>query len=130
MLAINYLAVAVAAVAAFIFSAVYYGLLAGTAAQYSAAWAEQSGSAVVVAAFELGKGVVLALVVAGLVRGLGIDGPAGALALAAVLWVGFPVLLLAGSVVHENVAWQLAAIHAGDWLAKLAIIAVIVTSLR
>jgi len=127
---INYFAVAAAAVAAFVFSAVYYGLLADTAGQYSAAWAEQSGSPVAVVAFELGKGLVLALVVAGLVRGLGIDSPAGALALAVVLWVAFPLLLLAGSVVHENVAWQLAAIHAGDWLAKLAIVAVIVTAWR
>ena len=130
MVEFNYLAVAAAAVAAFVFSAVYYGVLAGTAAQYSAAWAEQSRSPVVIAGFEVGKGLVLALVVAGLVRGLGIDGPAGALALAAFLWVGFPLMLLAGSVVHENVAWQLAAIHAGDWLAKLAIIAVIVTGWR
>ena len=130
MIEINYLAVAAAAVAAFIFSAVYYGALAGTAAQYSAAWAEPSRSPIVVAGLELGKGVVLALVVAGLVTGIGIDNPAGALVLAAALWIAFPVLLLAGSVIHENVAWQLAAIHAGDWLAKLAIVAVIVTEWR
>ena len=46
------------------------------------------------------------------------------------LWLAFPLLLLAGSVVHENVPWQLAAIHAGDWLAKLAIVTVIVTVWR
>jgi len=130
MVAINVLAVATATVVASVFSAAYYGVLAGTAAQYSAAWAEQSGSPVVTVVFELGKGLVLALVVAGLVRGLGIDSPALALALAVVLWVAFPVLLLAGSVVHENVAWELAAMHAGDWLAKLAIVAVFVTAWR
>jgi hypothetical protein len=130
MVAFTFIAVATAAVAVFAFSAVYYVILAGTAARYSAAWAEQSGSPVVVAGFELAKGTVLALVVAALVRGLGIDGPTGALALSAVLWVAFPALLLAGSVVHENVAWQLAAIHAGDWFAKLAIVAVIVTVWR
>ena len=128
--AIHYPAVAVAAVAAFVFSAVYYGALAATAAQYSAAWAEQSGAPIVTVAFELGKGVVLAVVVAGIVRGLGIDTLVGALALAILLWVAFPVLLLAGSVIHENVAWQLAAIHACDWLAKLAIVAVVVSIWR
>jgi hypothetical protein len=39
-------------------------------------------------------------------------------------------LLLAGSVVHENVPSTLAAIHAGDWLAKLLIIPVIVSVWR
>jgi hypothetical protein len=33
-------------------------------------------------------------------------------------------------VVHENVPWKLAALHAGDWLAKLLIIAVIVSVWR
>ena len=42
------------------------------------------------------------------------------------LWIGFPVVLLAGSVFHENVPWKLAALHAGDWLVKLLVIAVIV----
>jgi hypothetical protein len=36
-------------------------------------------------------------------------------------------MLLISSVVHENVAWRLAALHAGDWLVKLLLIAVIVT---
>src|SRR3712207_7737126 len=40
------------------------------------------------------------------------------------LWGAFPVVLLTGSVVHEKVPWQLAAIHAGDWLLKLLLISV------
>jgi hypothetical protein len=46
------------------------------------------------------------------------------------LWIAFPVVLLVGSVTQENVPWKLAAIHAGDWLAKLLIIAVIVSLWR
>lgn len=42
------------------------------------------------------------------------------------LWGAFPVVLLSGSVVHEKVPWQLAAIHAGDWLIKLALVSTIV----
>jgi hypothetical protein len=42
------------------------------------------------------------------------------------VWIGFPVVLLAGSVFHENVPFRLAALHAGDWLVKLLVIAVIV----
>jgi len=42
------------------------------------------------------------------------------------LWLAFPVILLLGSVVHENVPWQLAALHAGDWLVKLLVVSLIV----
>ncbi len=38
------------------------------------------------------------------------------------LWVGFPVVLLTGSMLWQNVPWQLAAIHSGDWLIKLVLI--------
>jgi len=55
----------------------------------------------------------------------GITGAAGAVELALALWIGFPVVLLVGSITQENVPWRLAAIHAGDWLAKLLIVAVL-----
>jgi hypothetical protein len=40
-------------------------------------------------------------------------------------WIGFPVMILLGSVQWEDVPWKLAAIHAGDWLVKLLILSVI-----
>ncbi len=46
------------------------------------------------------------------------------------LWLAFPLLLLAGSVTHEHVPWNLATIHAGDRLAKLVIITAIVSIWR
>ncbi|MGH7316977.1 MAG: DUF1761 domain-containing protein [Candidatus Rokuibacteriota bacterium] len=46
------------------------------------------------------------------------------------LWIGFPVVLLTGSVVWENVPPKLAAIHSGDWLLKFLVIAVIVSVWR
>ncbi|WP_275004718.1 DUF1761 domain-containing protein [Promicromonospora iranensis] len=45
------------------------------------------------------------------------------LLLALVLWVAFPVVLLTGSIIWERVPWQTAAIHAGDWLLKLLLVA-------
>jgi hypothetical protein len=60
----------------------------------------------------------------------GITSLASALELAIVLWIAFPVVLLVGSVTQENVPWKLGAIHAGDWLAKLVIISIIVTLWR
>ncbi len=73
---------------------------------------------------ELARSLVVAAVLAGLA--VGVAGWAGAVELGLALWIGFPVVLLIGSVIHENVPWKLAAIHAGDWLAKLVVIAVIV----
>lgn len=123
----NPVAVLVAAVAAVVFAAIYYSMVAGTAARFSAAWADQGRSPAGLLAFELVKSVVLAIVVAGLVHAVGIADVAGAVGLAVGLWIAFPILLLAGSVVHEKVAWQLAGIHAVDWLAKLVIIGLVVT---
>ncbi|HEX9624771.1 MAG TPA: DUF1761 domain-containing protein [Streptosporangiaceae bacterium] len=53
-----------------------------------------------------------------------------AVPLALVLWVGFPVALLTGSVAWEKVAPVTAAMHAGDWLLKLLLIAAIVGALH
>jgi hypothetical protein len=50
--------------------------------------------------------------------------------LGALLWIGFPLILLTGSVIHERVPWRLAAIHAGDWMVKLVLISVIVGGWR
>lgn len=48
--------------------------------------------------------------------------------LAAVLWAGFPLVLWTGAMLHERTPWKLVAIHAGDWLVKLLLIAAIVTT--
>ena len=124
---IDVVAVVVAAVVVFVFAGAYYGILGERLATLSPAWAERSsGPAWPAMLFELVKGVPIALVMAGLVDLLGIVDVPGALALGAVLWLAFPVTILAGSVIHERVPLALAAIHAGDWLAKLVIIALIV----
>jgi hypothetical protein len=47
----------------------------------------------------------------------------------ALVWI-FPAGILLGSVVHENVPPALVAIHAGDWLAKLLLMSVILGTWR
>jgi hypothetical protein len=134
MMTLNYLAVVVAAVAVFAFAAVYYTLLARQRAALSpAAAAAAAGRArppAWILALELLKALVVALVVAGLVSLIGTADWGGALELGLALWIAFPVVLLVGSVTQENVPWKLAAIHAGDWLAKLLTISVIVSVWR
>jgi hypothetical protein len=50
----------------------------------------------------------------------------GSLELAAAVWIGFPVVLLTGSILWERVAPVTAMIHAGDWLLKVVLFAVVI----
>ena len=51
---------------------------------------------------------------------------AGGLLLGLALWIGFPLVLWVGAIVHEKTPVRLAAIHAGDWLVKLPAVGVLV----
>jgi Protein of unknown function (DUF1761) len=126
MLELNPLPIVVAVVAAFVLSSVWYMGFSQRLARLSPAYAEQGRPAAGEVLIEVVRSLVVALVTAGLASLIGVDGVGEALLLALVLWIGFPVVLLTGSVIHEGVAAQLAAIHAGDWLLKLAVISVVV----
>lgn len=76
---------------------------------------------------ELLRTLVVVVVVAGLASQTGTDEWSGGLVLGTALWIGFPLMLWAGAILHERVPWKLAAIHAGDWLIKLAVVTVIVS---
>lgn len=52
--------------------------------------------------------------------------PAGTVGLAVVVWVGFPFVLLSGSVMWDKADWRLAAIHGGDWLIKILLVCLLV----
>jgi hypothetical protein len=128
MLGINYLAVVAAAVAAFVVSSVWYTI-------FGNAWMELRGTDPATAAdtatpawtvlFVVVQSLVVAFMLAYFVVHLGVVDWKGALCLGALVWV-FPAMILLGSVVHENVPFMLAAIHAGDWLVKLLLMAVVV----
>lgn len=133
MVDLNYLAIVVAAAAALILSAAYYGLLGSQLAQLNDAYADEAAQSRPPAgtlAIELIRSLVVASVIAVLGTQLDITGLPGSLLLAIGLWLGFPVVLWSGSIVHEKYPWKLAAIHAGDWLLKVMIITLIVTLWR
>ena len=123
---LNFLAIAVAAVAAFILSGVWYGVLGGQLAELHPAYADSGPPSARDADYRAGpesRGRLRR----GLVGGeIGVDDWAQAALLGFVLWIGFPVVILIGSVYHEKVPMKLAAIHAGDWLLKLMVIAIII----
>lgn len=107
-------------VAAFLASAAYYIVFASVRAKLSPAAATGAGRpGVGQIAAELVRNLLIALTLVWLAVHLSLTGWAGAARLAAVLWIGFPFVLLTGSVMYEHVPWRLAALHAGDWLIKL-----------
>lgn len=123
MIRVNLIAVAVLTLIAFIASSIYY-----SSALFGQRFLELSGAGAssqpspTKALLEIFRTFVLAYVIARLVAGTNSVSWKGSLRLGLMLWVGFPVILLSGSVLWQNVPWQLAAIHAGDWLMKLLLI--------
>jgi uncharacterized protein DUF1761 len=130
---VNLLAVLVATFVAFGFGATYYAVLGERLAEVSdaaAAAAAAGPPAPWKVAVELLRCLIIAAVVAGLASQVGVDEWTGGLLLGLALWVGFPLVLWTGAMVHEDAPFGLAAIHAGDWLAKLLAVAVIVSVWR
>jgi len=128
MIELNLLAVLVATLAAFVLGGAYYALLGDQLATVSEAAAAGQSPAPWKLALELVRCLVLTLVVATLAWCAGFHGLLGGLALGALLWIGFPLVLWTGAMLHEKTPFKLAAIHAGDWLLKLLLIAVIVSA--
>ncbi|MDB5183394.1 MAG: hypothetical protein JWO07_75 [Candidatus Saccharibacteria bacterium] len=136
---VNYLAIASATVLSFIFSSVYYILLNKKVTAYRAAAAKEvKAKAVDIRTtmtpnkiiIEITRTFIMGLVLAYAVILLDITTPAQAAILSIWLWVGFPVVLLVGSVIHEHFSGKLAIIHAGDWLVKLLIFTIILSLWR
>jgi Protein of unknown function (DUF1761) len=128
MQGMNCVAIVVAAVAAFVASVVWYALFGNAMTELreaDPAAAADSGTSVWTVLFVVAQSLVVAFMVAYFVSRLGIIGWQGAVGVGALVWV-FPAAILLGSVVHEGIPLMLAAIHAGDWLVKLLLIAVIV----
>ena len=133
MVHVTYLPVLVAAVAAFVLGWLWYSPLL-----FFKPWMRLRGMDPVAAMagakmpagkllIELARCLVLAYVIARFVALLGVSSWMGAVHFGFVLWIGFPVILLTGSVLWENVPWKVAAIHAGDWLVKMLVISIIVS---
>jgi hypothetical protein len=127
---VNGLAVLVAAVAAFGVSMAWYAVLGARLAEASTAASVGEQPPPWKVAIELLRGLVLAAVLAGVASQGEVDDWTGGLLLGLALWVGFPAVLWTGAMIWEDTPWKLAAIHAGDWLVKLLVLAVIVSVWR
>ncbi|MGH3482231.1 MAG: DUF1761 domain-containing protein [Nocardioidaceae bacterium] len=130
---VNVWAVLVAGVASFVASGVWYAVFGDSMAALQAQWrgaTPPDGPEPWKLLGFFGSGLVVALAVAVLVDLGDVGGWLDSLGLGVLLWVGFCATQWVGSVLGEQVPVRLAAIHAGDWLAHLLIIAVIVGVLR
>ena len=125
----NHLRIVAAALAAFMASAAWYTVFGEATARLSDANPASAATPAWAMLFVITQSLVVAALLAYLVSRLGIVERRAALRLGALVWI-FPASILAGSVVHENVPLALAAIHAGDWLAKLLLMSVILGTRR
>ena len=75
---------------------------------------------------DLLRGFLVAFVLAYLVDATEVTTIAGAVGLAALVWVGFPVVLLIAPVIWGGEPWKLAVLHAGDWLVKLVVMGAVI----
>jgi len=136
MVHVSFLPVLVAAVVVFVLGWFWYSpvlfykpwmRLRGLDPVAAMAGAKMPGGKLLV---ELVRCLLLAYVIARFVALLGISSWLMAVHFGFMVWIGFPVIILTGSVLWENTPWKVAAIHAGDWLVKLLVISVIVTLWR
>jgi Protein of unknown function (DUF1761) len=136
MVSVNYLHVLVAAVVVFVLGWLWYSpllffkpwmRLRGQDPVAAMAGAKMPGGKLVV---EMARCLLLSYVIARFAALLAITGLMSAVHFGFMLWLGFPVIILAGSVLWENTPVGVAAIHAGDWLVKLLAIPIIVTLWR
>jgi glycerol uptake facilitator-like aquaporin len=126
---INYPAAIVLTLAAFIFSSVYYVATAKARAELSEAGKrdlenmKQRNPGKMLA--EIVRTFVLVWVIAYLVEHTNTVSFGSGAKLGLLLWIGFPLILLSGSVMWEKVPAKLATIHAGDWFVKVFFVSAI-----
>jgi hypothetical protein len=127
---ISYLAIVAALLAAAAVSSVWYSSLL-----FGKPWMELSGmnragtGNISLPAWrgsiDLVRELVVIYVFARFVSNLRIVDWKSAVSLGFWMWLGFPVQMLVGASLWDNKPWTLDLIHAGDWLLKMVLIALI-----
>jgi hypothetical protein len=122
------ISVVVASIVVFVLSSAYYALLTPAEKRLLGERAPDRGDRPPPPKIllELARSLVVATVIAGLARYAGLTGMGPAVVLGLVLWLGFPAMLLTGSMMWEKTPAVTAALHAGDWLIKIVVTSAIV----
>jgi Protein of unknown function (DUF1761) len=129
---INYWAVIVATLVTFAVSSLYYSPLG-----FGHVWQEYSAGSVAgshpsagLALGEIARTLFLACLLAYFFVRLGATGWKDALRLGLVLWAAFSATQWVGGIMWEHTPVALAALHAGDWLVKILLMALILGTWR
>lgn len=136
MVHVNLMAVLVAAIAVFVLGWLWYSPLFFYKPMMRARGkdpaAEMAGGKIPAGklVIEFVRGLALAYIIAHFARALGITTWMMATHFGLLLWIGFPVIILIGSVMWENIPVKVAFIHAGDWLVKMLVISLVVSLWR
>ncbi len=125
---INYLAVLVCAVAGFVFSTVWYSVWGKQMGKLHKAYAGKQQPKPWQILIEFARNIILALVISLLFDYIGVFDWIAGIEFGLILWLGFPLVLLAGSVLWEKVPVKLAMFHLGDWFVKLLLFSVIIAT--
>jgi hypothetical protein len=123
---INYLAVLVAAIAAFVFGAAYYGALSKPwqcAGRIDPGHANPSAALLLVT---LACELVAAFVLAAFIGGLGEATPAGGATVGLVAALGFVVASMAMNHRYQGYGWNLTLIDGGHWIGAMVIMGAII----
>jgi hypothetical protein len=125
---INFLAIIVAVIVAFVASMIWYIMFDKTLAKLNPkAYGDMKKPEPRKMLLELIRNIIFALVLQYLLVHMSVVDIMGAISIGLLLWLGFPFILLTGSILHEKTPTKLAAIHAGDWLLKILFMIVILT---
>jgi len=120
--------VAIAAVSVFVLSSVYYMALTPIEVRALGPAVPDRGGrpAGIKVLLELARSVLLGAVIAGVARAADLHSVGATVLLGLALWLGFPFVLLTGSMMWDKVPTATAMLRAGDWLLKLVVISVVV----
>jgi uncharacterized protein DUF1761 len=131
---VNLLAVVVATIAAFVLSSIWYIIFGKVRTEQlgkdPGATADVRKTPAWKKLAELVRSFVFSYVLACVIALAGVRGWTAALQFGFLVWLGFPFMILSGSVLWDRRSWKLAAIHAGDWFVKVIALSVILAVWR
>lgn len=124
---INYVAVLITGIVAFILSGIWY-----SPAVFGPIWMKYRTIAPPdfpewTMAFAPLRELIASYVIALLIVRISITSVRSSINFILLLWLAFHAVGMAGAILWDHVAWQLGAVHAGDWLMKMIFMTVVLT---
>lgn len=123
---VSYVAVAIAAVAAFVFGALYYGVVSKQWMAAGRIAPEQAGPGPALLGITFVCELVMAFVLALVIGGLGAATLLNGIAIGALLWLGLIMAPMTMNHRYQAYGWDLTVIDGGHWLGAALIMGAII----